>query len=309
LQFGKQEQIEQPHQEVVKLKIENEGLKAKIQHMADTPKMDAELLWKYTSERNAEKIAHKIAMSRIQVEVPGGPIGFTVVADQHITSGCVDMQQMLDDALLIRNTPNLYCVLGGDGFDNHIKHRAAIISKGMSPQDEVELYDYYLEILQDKILGIVTGNHEAWAMAMAGVDVVKNLAEKHRIAYAGDDAEIDLILGNQAYKILVRHQFMYESSLNVGNAVKRMWDMGPTPFDIGVICHKHTPLIEEFYRHGLKRIALRPGSYQISSGFTSQLGFPRSIPTCPTVILSHRERELIPFSSLRAAVDHLKVKV
>src|SRR5690606_20487278 len=98
----------------------------------------------------------------------------------------VDVRRAFEDAEIVQQTPALYSILGGDGVDNHIKHRAAMIGKGSRPSDEWRLYDGYLRTLGHKVLGVVSGNHDSWARDASGVDMVGILAARHRLHYAPD---------------------------------------------------------------------------------------------------------------------------
>lgn len=243
------------------------------------------------------------------------PIGVCFVSDQHIdTSGPTDLARMKADAELIQQTPGLYCILGGDGINNHIKHRSALVNSGSKPKDEWRLYNDYLGILGYKILGMVSGNHDAWSVQFAGIDMVFHLAQSNKVHYCADEIVLKVMLvdspgadAGQGYTIKVRHKYRFGSTLNLLHTVKRMYDMAPDPFDVGVVCHHHEAAMETFNRHGLTRYAFRPGSYQVASEYSRAEGFNPTRPTCPTVILWPGKREIVAFEDVRRAVDYLAV--
>lgn len=235
------------------------------------------------------------------------PIAVSAVSDQHLRlSGPVMVRHAREDAELIARTPGHYAVLGGDGADNHVKIRAAMVGGGSKPADEWRAYDHYLGFFgADKILAMISGNHDDWTRDEAGVDMVALLAEKNRIHYCPDEARIGIQLGSLTYRFAIRHQYRFNSSLNITHVVKRWWDMGNDPFDIGVICHHHEPALEPFTRHGRTIWAARPGSYQVTSSYSRRYGFPLTKPTCPTFILFPDTFEVLGFLDVWAAANYL----
>lgn len=235
------------------------------------------------------------------------PVAVTFVADQHIGPGTpVFLKRMREDAQLIASTPGVYAILAGDGVDNHIKHRAAVLAARSQPSDQWKLYEFYLRIFAHKIILIISGNHDAWTNEIAGVDMVHLLAEKNTLVYAPDEAYIEALVGSIRYDIAVRHQYRYNSSFNLLHTVKRWWEHGAQPFDIGVIGHHHTPEVGDFRRHGKQYWAARPGSYQLTSAYARRLGFPLTEPTCPTFVLDPGERRIVGFDDVRPAITYLQ---
>tara|TARA_B100000519_G_scaffold171024_1_gene157045 strand:+ start:11425 stop:12576 length:1152 start_codon:yes stop_codon:yes gene_type:complete len=235
------------------------------------------------------------------------PIAISFISDQHIAPGTAcDFRKMREDALLIRNTPNLYACLAGDGVDNHIKIRAAMLAARSTADEQWELFDYYLRLFAEKILVVCSGNHDAWTAQMAGTDVLKRVAEANRVRYCPAEARIDLTVGEQEYKIAFRHQYRFNSTFNQTHCVKQWFRMGEAAFDIGVIGHHHEAAIEAFMAHGQVRWAARPGSYQITTPYTTQYGFGKAKPTCPTFIMFPDRKEVIGFWDVRHAVMMLE---
>ena len=219
---------------------------------------------------------------------------------------------MREDAELIRDTSGLYAVLGGDGIDNHIKHRSAVINSASVPGNEYRLYAHYLRMFGTKLVAAISGNHDDWTHDLGGVDVVSMLAERERLFYAPDYLQLSVVIQSvdgdqrQEYQVRIRHQYRYNSSLNNTHGMKRMWEMDERDFDIGVLCHLHEPAMEPFKKHGEWRWAFRPGSYQVTSGHSRRYGYNFSQPTCPTVILHPTKREMIGFLDVRQAASYLK---
>lgn len=280
------------------------------------PAMPApEKLWERAVERSTAAI--EVAQDRHFAQigfVSDKPVALAFISDQHISETApVQLARMQEDAELIRDTPGLYAVLGGDAVDNHIKHRAAIINSGSIPGREYQLFAHYLSMFgPHKIQAAISGNHDDWTVDVAGLDMLSHLLTKHRVIYAPDYIVLRLAIYSrpdeltQEYAVKIRHQYRFNSSLNQTHSLKRMWEQDEHDFDVGVICHHHEAAMEPFRRHGEWRWGLRPGSYQVTSGYSRRIGFPTSTPTCPTIVFHPTRRSMIGFVDVRHAASYLR---
>lgn len=267
--------------------------------------------WRDCEEDSARRIKDYRDKIRFSIDFeatdPGLPIGVSFISDQHISPGnLIDFRRMREDAELVAETPGLYACLGGDGVDNHIVIPSATLAARSQPQEQWQLYNWYLGIFAHKIMAMISGNHDAWTDKKAGVDMVHWLAQRNRICYSPFEARMTATVGGHPYKIAFRHRYRFSSSLNITHAVKRWWDMGEEDFDVGVICHEHEPEVNSFHRHGLERWAGRPGAYQVGSSFVREFGWNQTAPTCPTFILYPGTREMTGFNDVRKAARFLK---
>lgn len=271
----------------------------------ERPKTD--VLWAAHEKSSNANIQYVKGQSLAEINLGEGPVALTFVSDQHIEGdGLTDLKRMREDATLIRDTKGVYALLGGDGVNNHIKHRGAIIHARSTPDDAWALYDHYLGLLDPKIIAVTSGNHDLWSSDFAGIDMVKRLADSHRLFYAPHQVYMTVIVGQQKYVLGLRHQYRYGSSFNMGHSIHRWYDMGERTFDIGVICHHHESWVGTFKRHGKNIWGARPGSYQVTSGYAGQYGFNDSDPTCPTFILYGDDRRVAGFDDLRTALAVLR---
>lgn len=264
--------------------------------------------WLRAEAENDRRISRAELQSDFTAHFPDDrPIAIAFASDQHISAGnTVALRQMRLDAERIAETDGLYVILGGDGVDNHIKHRAAMMASRSQPDDQWKLYEYYLEIMAEKVLVIISGNHDHWTNQFAGVDMVRRLAESQKLHYAPHEAFIAAKIGQVQYTLAVRHQGRYNSSFNLCHTVKQWFRMGPRPFDVGAICHHHEPSVESFVGHNLKRWACRPGAYQVTSDYSRQYGFPLTWPTCPTFVFMPHERRIVGFEDMTDAATFLQ---
>jgi hypothetical protein len=274
------------------------------------PADDIRQKWLTAEEDNDSRIEKARTQSKFTADLPPDkPVAIAFISDQHISTGnVIDLKRMRADAELIANTDGVYAVLGGDGVDNHIKHRAAVLAARSQPDDQWRMFSWYLGIMAKRILVVISGNHDAWTNQIGGVDMVHLLADQHKLHYAPDEARVNVMLGPQEYRLAVRHQYRFNSSLNLCHTVKQWWRMGEEPFDIGTICHHHEAAIESFEAHDKECWACRPGAYQITSGHSRQYGFNMTKPTCPTFVVYPDRREIVGFRDLRPALRLLEAE-
>lgn len=293
-----------------KLKIA-EGTRPEIrrEEPSEEPDQIAEV-WRRVEADNAKRIVKHRSQAKFRATLrEAGPVGLCFVSDQHISAGnLIDLRRMREDAEFIAATPGIYAILGGDGIDGHVKHRAAVLAARSTPDDQLRLYDYYLQILAEKILVVISGNHDAWLHQFSSVDMIKLLAERNKVQYSPHFAYLEVELGGVVYRVAVAHQYRFNSSLNQTHTVKQMLNFGENDFDIGCVGHHHEHAQESFRRRGLSRWVCRPGAYQIQSDYSDQYGFPPAVPTCPTAVIYPKERKIVGFDDVRDAAKFMKAE-
>ena len=271
---------------------------------------DAAMLWQQAEKHNEKAVNKAIKRSNFSVKLGNDPVGIAFVSDQHISAqNSVCLKRMREDAELIAATPNLFACLGGDGVDNHVKHRSALLAARSTPGDQWLLYEYYLSLFAHKILAMISGNHDAWTEGFAGFDMVNWIAQKNKICYAPAEAHLDVDVGGQQYLISFRHQYRMNSTFNETHAVKQWLRHGDRPFDVGCVCHHHSPAVEECLIMGEHRIFCRPGSYQITSSHSRQYGYNLTTPTCPTIVFYPSERRIVGFYGVQDAAKWLRMEL
>jgi len=267
---------------------------------------DIKKFWELSERDSIDRITKATLMGKAKISLPNEVFAVAYVSDQHLGPGTpCDMKRMREDAELIANTPGLYAFCMGDGVDNHIKHRSAMLNSRSQPGEQYELYEYYLGIFADSILALISGNHDDWTKQFAGVDVVYRIAKNHRMFYAPDEARLRINVGNQEYKFAGRHQYKMASSFKQGHSVKQWLRLGEEEFDVGGVGHHHEAHIECHLYRGKRTWIVRPGSYQITSQYSRQFGFNDSVPSCPTIVCWPDKRHTVGFHDVRDAVEYL----
>lgn len=264
--------------------------------------------WGRAERDGSRRIRKAQEASKAAWRASGKHVLISFLSDQHIAPGTpIDFKAMREDAELITRTPHAYAMLGGDGVDNHLKHRAAILAARSQPSDQYELFEHYMRIFNDRLLAMVSGNHDNWSTQFAGIDMLARIAKDNRVFYNPDEMYLDLEVGSQKYVIGLRHQYRFNSSFNQTHSVKQWFRNGVREFDVGVVCHHHEAAIEQFMARGRHCWACRPGSYQITSAYSRQYGFNQAVPTSPTFLFRGDTHEVYGWNSVRSALDCLRV--
>lgn len=258
-----------------------------------------EAVWQREEERSARAIRKAREASTFRWTAPGKHLLLSILSDLHIGAAYTDYKRLREDAELIRDTPGCFCVLVGDAVDNHIKIRSAVLAQEMVPDKQYHLFEYWLQIVGDKILVVTSGNHDDWTVSHAGVDVLGRIVRSKRVFYAPNEAWMELSVGAQKYVVAVRHQYHMNSKYNVTHAVKQWLRFGMREFDVGVVGHHHEAAIEQTVYRGRHRVVARPGSYQITSGYAEEKGWNHSLPTTPTVLLRGDQHGIIAWNGVR----------
>ena len=275
----------------------------------DDEQVDAADIWQRAEKQSVRDIEKAKKRSRFKATFGSNPIAISFISDQHIGPGTpCDMQQMRRDAELVRDTPRLFAFLVGDGVDNHIKHRAAVMASRSQPDDQYRLFNFYIQIMREKIVCLISGNHDAWTNQIGGIDMLGWLARHQKLHYSPDEAHIDVSVGGTCYKVAMRHQFRMNSSFNQTHSCKQWMRNFPDKEIPDIVCigHHHEHAIEQASMFGKYRWLCRPGSYQITSAYSRQYGYNITSPTCPTFVLYPDRHEIVGFGDIRAAVRFLE---
>lgn len=202
------------------------------------------------------------------------PFAVAFPADLHIGGFGTDHEALFAHAKQMAQADGLYVVLGGDAYDNMINPKIVDHSMpSIPPGSQLVLLAYYCNLLGDKLLAVCDGNHDAWSRTVAGLDGMQWLADKVKTLHAGAACLLRLRCAGAEYAVARTHKYRYSSSFNLTHTVKRLWEMGPWDFDVGIVEHQHVPALEPFVKHGIEKLALRPGTYKVNDGYALANGF------------------------------------
>jgi len=202
------------------------------------------------------------------------------------------------DIQTILETPNLFVVLGGDIIDNQIKHLSGLLASRTRPGTQWKWLRRFLRRIRPKLVACISGNHDAWTALLTDLDLLEFETSDLGIPYDQDELTLKVQMTDAEYVVGLRHKYPGGSKANPALKVKNWWRDGDTDFDVGVVCHDHTAVIEPFVRHGRVRWAMRPGTYQTESRYAIREGYHCPIPATPVAVFQPFKKDVHGFLSL-----------
>lgn len=274
-----------------------------------TPKIeDFDQLWKALETYQEKSRLLSTHQEDITVEIKeDNPILISFLADMHIGAVSGKYKELKERVDLLSSTEHCYIVSCGDTIDNFLPsfHPQGQFGVLCPPEVQKKLAEYILQKLEGKILTMVQGTHEEPSHETDDFDWTKYLTEKFGCANLGFGGFMHIKLGSQEYTLCIRHQYRFNSALNLTHTVKRMREqLGD--FDVGVVAHNHQAAIEEIALSPEKTaIFIRPGSFKGADRYARMLGFVDTGTQIPSVILFPKEKKMLPFLNLKDATTVL----
>jgi len=238
------------------------------------------------------------------------PVGIANLADLHLGGIGVTYDYILDAIDMILGTQGCYVSINGDIIDNFIWGRGTQFEELASPRIQKIMATEMIKELFGITIWLDIGCHEEFSKRADDFDFMEYLATHSRGAFLGHVGDIFMDVSGAKYHIHSRHRYKYESSLNIENAFRRMYDF-EGPFDVGVIAHMHHP---PFIMHltkgsGLGQrevIYVRPGTAKVYDRYTRhRYGTYKAEFAVPMVIYMPEQQCMIPFKHLNTGLHIL----
>lgn len=273
-----------------------------------------EVMKKAKQRFDERRTKEKLKQSQ-KIKFSHGPVGIAFVADQHFGDSGVDTERAIRDAILIRDTPGLYAFQVGDLVNSFIlKVLSSVrLNDSMDIKEEWTLAKFYLELLQEKLLGVLDGNHEQWVETLTGIpwmaEIVKSVTEN--ALYDPHEILTTVVVGEESWKLKLRHSWSGRSQDNPFHGIMRSAKRD-RPFHIGVGAHDHAGAMVATFRVSFnaekteKAVAIKCGSYKVYDDYMRRLGLPSQGPKIvPVVVLQDNPRNILVFDELQVATKYL----
>ncbi len=231
------------------------------------------------------------------------PIGVCFLADLHIGNEGTEHDYILDAVDMILETDGAYATLNGDIIDNSIIHSGSNFNEVIDPRMQKILAESLCESLFNKTLYVLQGTHEEWSKRRGDEDFGAYMSSHSMGTYLGHGGDVNLKVKGAEYLMHVRHEYRYESTMNVMNAFRQMFDQ-ICPFDVGVISHMHNPPFVMHAsrwqgKHRKDVVYVRPGTAKIYDRWTRhKIGSFGAEFAVPVVIFMPEKEAVMPFKSL-----------
>jgi hypothetical protein len=210
----------------------------------------------------------------IKVQTRGLPFMLMGLSDLHIGASGVDYQSLQKHLDFIKRNP-VYTVLVGDLADNFspIKHPTAMKEDVVSPTDQWAVARSFFREYEDKILAVVSGNHDEWT-GTVGIDIYRWLTEDLNIPLLKGGGVLRLNIDDSEFKVRLWHRIArLNSQFNYTHAGKQALRLGADDSDVIITGDKHLGGIEQTYIGDKKRTIVQLGTFKVEDSFGRSQGF------------------------------------
>ena len=211
---------------------------------------------------------------KIRVETRGLPFMLLPLSDLHIGSSGVDYQSLQRYLTFLKENP-VYTVLVGDLADNFspVKHPTAMKEDVVSPTEQWAVARSFFKEFEDKILAVVSGNHDEWTGAV-GIDIYRWLTEDLNIPLLKGGGTLRLNIDNSEFKVRLWHKIArLNSQFNYTHAGKQALRLGADDSDVIITGDKHLGGIEQTHIGDKKRTIVQLGTFKVEDSFGRSQGF------------------------------------
>jgi hypothetical protein len=268
----------------------------------------ADRMWEMAAEVYEKNKKDQVAKKSQSIHLGNKPTGIAFLSDLHLGNSGTDYGAIFKDTKLVADTPGMYAAFHGDGIDNWITPKLQSLQRNqaVSFQTELMLFRRWLELIQEKLLLVVSGNHDNWTSKISGVDIIPSLLESTTILYDPNEIYVDISCGSYSWNVLIRHKWKYSSIFNPTHGIEVGFDRLSRPFDIGIGGHTHIgTLFRPFYRHGEERLALLTGAYKRIDSFSKEIGYAETANNGCGAIIFMPDGKMWYNSDLEVACNYL----
>ena len=175
------------------------------------------------------------------------------LADLHIGSKFFKRKELEKHLEVINSDPNGLIILNGDLVNNTVKNSVGdIYEEVLNPEEQIDLLVELFEPLKDKIIGVVTGNHEARTYRETGISILKNFCYRLGLidVYSSISNVTFLSFGKSKGRDTVKQTFTIYNSHGrgggklIGSKANRTHNLAtimPTA-DLFIHSHTHAPI-------------------------------------------------------------------
>lgn len=271
--------------------------------------INVDRIWQRVLEHQIEADAKHEAKQHQTITINDGkPFAIAYLSDFHVGSSGVNYKALKKDVDTINQTEGFWSEFHGDAVDNWVVGKLAGLQRNqlLNFDEEWGLFLAILEMMQPKLLWVVSGNHDNWSFKIGGADRIRQALQGSKILYDTDEVNVTVKLGNASWRHKIRHKTRYNSVFNKSHGIERDLERGGDDFDIGVAGHTHVgTFFREFAFHGKMRLAILTGAYKRHDAFQREIGFaPTTHDGCGAVVYMP-DGSLLPVQNIQLAAKVL----
>lgn len=252
-------------------------------------------------------------MKAIRCDLPyAEKIEILPLADLHIGDSCADFKLIMSRIEYIKNTPNAYCILGGDLMDTAIASSVGdTYGANLKPMDQLKQCVKIFEPIKNKILAVLPGNHENRVYRSDGIDITEMLCSQLGILgrYSNTTALMFIRFGKNnghnrhrpmLYTIYATHGS--GGGRKEGGKINRLADLACiVDADIYIHSHTHLPVIfkNSFFRVSgsnssvaqVEKLFINTASALNYGGYGDAQNFKPNSKSTPVIYLDGTKRD------------------
>lgn len=236
------------------------------------------------------------------------------MADLHIGDSQCDYKLILERIEYIKNTPNAYCILDGDLMDTAIASSIGdTYAANLQPMEQLKHCVTIFEPIKDKILAVLSGNHENRVYKSDGIDITEVMCAQLGIIerYSPTTALLFIRIGNKRDSTNHRRSELYTAYVTHGSGggckeggkVNRLADLAAiVDADIYIHAHTHLPLVfrESYFRVNsgnsmvapVEKLFVNTGAYLNYGGYGDKAGFKPASKRSPVIYLNGTKHDM-----------------
>ena len=235
------------------------------------------------------------------------------LADLHIGDSNSDYKLIMERIEYIKNTPNAYCILDGDLMDTAIASSIGdTYGANLQPMEQLKQCVKIFDPIKDKILAVLSGNHENRIYKADGLDITSIMCSQLGIPekYSETTALLFIRFGRnvthghnrpQLYTIYATHGS--GGGRREGGKVNKLADLACiVDADIFVHAHTHLPLIfkNSFFRVSssnssvsqVEKLFVNTAAALNYGGYGDRQGYKPSSKAMPVIYLSGLRKDM-----------------
>lgn len=235
------------------------------------------------------------------------------MADLHIGDFNCDYKGILERIDYIKRTPNAYCILDGDLMDVAIATSIGdTYGASIQPMEQLKHCVGLFEPIRDKILAVLSGNHENRVYKADGIDLTELMCSQLGIVskYSSTTALLFIRFGKQSshnhnrpqrYTAYVTHGS--GGGRKEGGKVNRLADLASiVDADIYIHGHTHLPVVfkNSYYRvdpcnstvQMVDKLFVNTAAMLNYGGYGDKQGFKPASKQSPVIYLNGTKHEM-----------------
>lgn len=273
---------------------------------------DLEDAFKQAAVREKTSIRQSVAKCEIKTNVP---IALSFMSDVHLGSSHTDYDAFFGDLKTIAENPQIYLMKGGDWCDKFIpsfRDANASAWQLQPPEIQLRIVEELMKRLRGTLVAVIGGNHDRMDSKKTGISTEYFIHRNLKVPYLPEGGLVEITIGEVKYKILWKHDYRFNSAINLFNAHHRLLEQLAPDVDVVVTEHQHNPGMEsiEKFDFDQKRtvISVRTGSYKLDDPYSMGY-FKAGRPGPQTIIFWPDRRKILGIhgaDSLNDAVASLR---